>query len=550
MTNLQEEILIKETWHDKEKVEDIIQCMKQDINTAVGSRDTVLMKFSKENLTDTVGVLLSNPYLDVNKGREDGTTALHLASQMGNVNVIKMLLSHPSLDPNKVNNNYMTTLMEASRDGKSEVVELLLRHPFIDVNKVNLKRKSALFFACEMGRHAVVRFILRCPATKTELYDDYNKIAEDYAWNYTDILNDFDNLARLQSSGHTCCSTDLKKGLQISAKHGDSEMTDAFLNCTGIDLNNGYGFDGTPLYIASRANKFAIVEKLLAHPELNVNKDVNGKNALLAATEEGHAEVVRVLLQHYDIDTNIERQGNKGNALFVASEIGHSEIVRQLLSQPQIEVNNRYNTDYCEDTTSLGCVSKRGYLNVVKILMRCPKTKIDNEKLVIFETLDESLSSIRNTLLKINHTCCFNANEGLIIAAITGDHRAIRGLGQCPNADINTIDAKGRTPLYLASLLGHTKATQEILNHENISFNKGREIDGLSPFSIASQKGHEEIMTLLTNYSYLKNDDVNIGWQGDYWTNLYGGYELGKYSTPISTSLDLSKGSKTSQVCY
>ena len=86
--------------------------------------------------------------------------------------------------------------------------------------------------------------------------------------------------------------------------------------------------------------------------------------------------------------------------------------------------------------------------------------------------------------MKIEHTCCVNVNEGLIIAAITGDHRAIRGLGQCPNADINTIDAKGRTPLYLASLLGHAKATEEILNQENVSFNKGREIDGLTPFSV------------------------------------------------------------------
>ena len=101
--------------------------------------------------------------------------------------------------------------------------------------------------------------------------------------------------------------------------------------------------------------------------------------------------------------------------------------------------------------------------------MRCPKVKIENENSVVFERLHESILSIRSTLLKTKHTCCLNKNDGLLMAALTGDHKAIKGLGECPKADINTVDAKGRTPLYLASLFGHAKATEVNLTAFSIS---------------------------------------------------------------------------------
>ena len=133
----------------------------------------------------------------------------------------------------------------------------------------------------------------------------------------------------------------------------------------------------------------------------------------------------------------------------------------------------------------------------------------------------------------------------MIRAALIGDHRAIKGLGQCPSADINTVDAKGRTPLYLTSWLGHVKATEEILKHKHTRFNKGRGLDGLTPFSIASQKGHVQIMSLLSNHSYHNDEDVNDGWQRDQWTGQYSGVEIEKDTTSMethSTSDDIPTG--------
>ena len=113
-------------------------------------------------------------------------------------------------------------------------------------------------------------------------------------------------------------------------------------------------------------------------------------------------------------------------------------------------------------------------------------------------------------------SCCLNENEGLMEAAKTDDFRAIRGLAQCPDADVN-YDGAGKTPLYIASLMGHTKAVDAFLQEQKTIPNKGRAKDDKSPFSIASEKGYSDIMA-----AFIKHDnmDVNKGWDYDRWSTL------------------------------
>ena len=62
-------------------------------------------------------------------------------------------------------------------------------------------------------------------------------------------------------------------------------------------------------------------------------------------------------------------------------------------------------------------------------------------------------------------TCCLDVYKGLQTAAVEGDLEAIRGLLECPDADINFSDNDGRTLLYLSTLHGHTDAVNELLEH-------------------------------------------------------------------------------------
>ena len=126
-----------------------------------------------------------------------------------------------------------------------------------------------------------------------------------------------------------------------------------------------------------------------------------------------------------------------------------------------------------------------------------------------------------------------NENEGLIDAAKTDDYRAIRGLAQCPDADIN-YDGTGKTPLYIASLMGQAKTVDAILKQQKTKPNKGRIEDAKSPFSIASEKGYSNIMALFLKQD---NNDVNKGWDFDKWQTL-------EYSTVKDKSVSEFKSSK------
>ena len=161
------------------------------------------------------------------------------------------------------------------------------------------------------------------------------------------------------------------------------------------------------------------------------------------------------------------------------------------------------------------------------MVSRCPKTDInatDAFGMTAFEMLTNETREalmLREHLLKNNYTCCLNATRMLMQKAKFGDQRAVRGLAQCPNGDINMEDDKGRTALYQATLEGHIGAVYELLSVTGIDVNKGRHLDGMTPFSIASKRGHIEILRM---YVLHGDTDVNQGWLKDVWTtkvNLY-----------------------------
>ena len=64
----------------------------------------------------------------------------------------------------------------------------------------------------------------------------------------------------------------------------------------------------------------------------------------------------------------------------------------------------------------------------------------------------------------------------------------------------------------------HIKVIEILLNDKNIDVNIGIFIDGSTPFSIASKKGHKEIMEKLINHVNIKEGK---GWAIDSWASRF-----------------------------
>jgi uncharacterized protein len=60
---------------------------------------------------------------------------------------------------------------------------------------------------------------------------------------------------------------------------------------------------------------------------------------LMDASEEGHVEIVKIILEKANIDINQQNKIYGRTALMYASRIGHKEIVKMLLEKENIEIN-------------------------------------------------------------------------------------------------------------------------------------------------------------------------------------------------------------------
>ena len=500
-----------------EVVKQLLGVPNMDVNQVDSGGRTSLYKACQNGHLKVVEELLKHDEIDKNKAEPElGQTPFYMASKNGHLGVVSCLLRYSELNVNKATINRETPLMIGAAGGYSDIVEIILAHSTIDVNFVAFGGKTVVFYAFYASyanvddQRDIVELLMRCPSIDMNIKDDEGKTTSDYVevTSRTDIEQIFDSKDTLRKKGHTCCSARVNDGLQIAAEKGNLTMVRSFLLCPQVDLNNGYKYGRTPLYMASMKKHVEVVKTLLADIRTNVNMVVNSGNALSIAAENEHPEIVRLLLNHSNIYVNQVNTRNKKTALHVASETGHVEIAEMLLKNPQIFVNEQD----LYGKSALDLASTRGFLRVVKLLLRCPKLKVASDG-VHGKEIDEAVA-LRSVLLSLDVTCCLNVKSGLLAAAWENDYRALRGLLQCPESDINSVDERGRTPLYISALKGHIQSVQVLLNDPNVDNNVDLTRRGGTPFSIASEKLHSEILRQLIEHG---KTDVNKGWNKDMW---------------------------------
>ena len=95
------------------------------------------------------------------------------------------------------------------------------------------------------------------------------------------------------------------------------------------------------------------------------SETVNGSTALYQACQNGHGEVVRILLASSDIDVNQAETDDGCTPLFMACNNGHAPVVKLLLASSGIDVNQA-TTDGC---TPLYQACQEGHHEIVQQLL-------------------------------------------------------------------------------------------------------------------------------------------------------------------------------------
>lgn len=241
------------------------------------------------------------------------------------------------------------------------------------------------------------------------------------------------------------------KPRKISKEKAVKELRELGVISSELDIQNSVG-SGAMENACAQGN--INITELLLTGGTNV-KQINKNYCLARAAENGHAEIVKLLLAMSGIDVN---RSDKWTPLVLAAINGHAEVVKLLLAAPGIDVN---------EWKPLLRASEEGHAEVVKLLLAAPEIDVNTEV--------EVFGSGRGRI----HT-------PLKYATINGHAEIVKLLVEAPGIDVNA-----EVPLALAAEDGHTEIVKLLLAAPGIDVNKGE------PLAQAAENGHAEVVKLL-----------------------------------------------------
>jgi ankyrin repeat protein len=263
--------------------------------------------------------------------------ALQIAAQQGHVPIVKLLLEVHGIDPNFRGELQATPLALATQEGHSVIVELLLAVVNINPDVRAGDREhgyTPLISACQMGHVSIVQQLLArndvdvnaCPCGS--LFNG--------AMRYTPLI--------------------------MACEKGHIEIINLLLAKDSIDINLVHRT--TPLIAAAGRGLVEVVESFLTRDNnLNLNiTDEDGDYALGCAASNGHIYVMKLLLDHPDVNPNVEGFA-RSTPLILG--VHFPDVVKLLLDQEGIDVN--YQDDF--GSTALIRTACCGNVESAKLLL-------------------------------------------------------------------------------------------------------------------------------------------------------------------------------------
>ncbi|GEM_PF-2064727 len=395
---------------------------------------TPLMLAADWGRVDAVRDLLKhNP--DINEASRYGWTALNSAARNGNVAVVELLLDRGAT---------YDIFTAATRNDVARIEKLLQDQP--DLVKSRCGGETPLGWAAGLGNEQAA-VVLFDSGAEINVHDETmeNSPLQLAAWaGRTSIVKLLlDRNANIEiGAGKDPYGTPL----HMAACVGDVEVAQILL-ARGANINAVNNLSKTPLAFAADRNKMAMAHFLIEH-----HADFRG--ALHNAASEGHAEMVRLLI---DAGANVDEQyAGAGSALNTAAERGDLEMVKLLLERDAktTTVNEDgftplHQAAFCRDKTR-----HAAYLQIADLLLQ-HGAKIEARSRAGYTALHRAINSNANLkmiMYLLNHGADIKAqiNYGgtplhMACYALRAD---IVKLLLDHGADLNPADKQGGTPAH------------------------------------------------------------------------------------------------------
>lgn len=293
----------------------------------------------------------------------ENASLLYMAVVNNSIHSAELLLKLKA-DPNLTNGELPCPLYLAAQEGRLEMVNLLLSNG-AHVNALYKGEFSAIYIAAQKGHLEVVQCLVRRGANiniqvgENNGFPLYIAMQEKHTAVVIFLLEQKANI-KLKYAGFS--------PLYIGTNKNHLDGVKALLvhckkNSINPDINKSDGDGSTPLYLAVQDGHADMVQLLLESGANIECEFLGGYTPLYVAAQNGHLKVIEILCQY---KPNYNRLSPNGStALYVAAQNGHMEVVSLLCKQAACNIGTVFSDGY----TPLYVACQKGFLPIVKMLL-------------------------------------------------------------------------------------------------------------------------------------------------------------------------------------
>lgn len=519
---------------------------------AVDATPDRLVQAVRYGQTNVVEYLL-DAGVPVNSKNAYGDTPLIAAAGSGRAQLIDKLLELGA-DIDSANSLGMTALMSAAARGDYQLVHTLINSG-AEVDVKNNQGESAVFLAVQYGHHSAVRVLLNAAAKlnikntirANESNSGFTPLMYAATHGLTRDPVDWPAMVRLLLNGGAdpnVTNTHAESALVFAQNLKDSAIVSVLLQAGAKDTQAFAGLNvDDALVKAARLGNLFMVEQVLDNGANPNYVDSNGITPLLAASYEGHLDIVTVLSKKQaEIDfvtlglrqfamskshaplsiRDLMAAASRGDtALIAAGRRGHVEVVEHLLSKgAQIDLPNRHGE------LAVFVAAANGDNKLLNLLLNNQAnpnaTEFDNRSNQL--SLAKSTMGRDSVLMRAVQRGHMDTARILIDAGAEVNYRGFMGKTALYNAvengrwnmvqmllnakaDVNTVSYAGISPLMEAAKMGNLRLTQELINsgadvniieRPDLGFtNQGDGSAGMTALMFASRGGHKDVVKAL-----------------------------------------------------